>query len=278
MTAMWAARRGLSEAEILEILGSDDRLRPRGGWLERLKGLIVGRQGQAREYRPLPRATWSPLYLALSDALVSRGGLLTFAHDFLRQAARQAYLPTEDDQQKAHVRLADFFERRSPGPRRTDELPWQLAEAGAWQRLFALLADRDFFKAAWTHNQFEVKAYWARVGAASPLRMVRAYRAQITHPEGETDKYLLWFLGFLLADTGYPVEALSVRTSLADHFRSAGDLANLQACLGSQANILYARGDLDGAMALHKEQERLCRELGNKDGLMRSLGNQASIL
>ena len=27
-----------------------------------------------------------------------------------------------------------------------------------------------------------------------------------------------------------------------------------------------ARGDLDGAMALLKEQERLCRELGNKRG------------
>jgi hypothetical protein len=30
-------------------------------------------------------------------------------------------------------------------------------------------------------------------------------------------------------------------------------------------------------MALHKEEERLCREIGNKDGLQRSLGNQARI-
>jgi hypothetical protein len=44
-----------------------------------------------------------------------------------------------------------------------------------------------------------------------------------------------------------------------------------------QANILYSRGDLDGAMALPKESERLCRELGNKRGLGISLGNQALI-
>jgi len=42
--------------------------------------------------------------------------------------------------------------------------------------------------------------------------------------------------------------------------------------------ILKARGDLDGAMRLHQEEERLCRELGNKDGLSRTLGNQALIL
>ena len=35
------------------------------------------------------------------------------------------YLPAESRQQQAHTRLADYFERQPPGPRRTDELPWQ---------------------------------------------------------------------------------------------------------------------------------------------------------
>jgi hypothetical protein len=47
---------------------------------------------------------------------------------------------------------------------------------------------------------------------------------------------------------------------------------------GRQALILYARGELDGAMELHQEEERICRELGNKDGLQASLGNQALTL
>jgi len=60
--------------------------------------------------------------------------------------------------------------------------------------------------------------------------------------------------------------------------RQLGNLDSLQASLGNQALILKARGDLDGAMALLKEVERICRQLGNLDGLQTSLGNQALIL
>jgi hypothetical protein len=35
---------------------------------------------------------------------------------------------------------------------------------------------------------------------------------------------------------------------------------------------------VDGAMALYKEQERICRELGNPEGLSISLANQANLL
>jgi hypothetical protein len=50
-------------------------------------------------------------------------------------------------------------------------------------------------------------------------------------------------------------------------------------CIGrTEASILQDRGDLDGAMALHKEYERLCRELGNSEGLLLSLVNQAVML
>jgi tetratricopeptide (TPR) repeat protein len=52
----------------------------------------------------------------------------------------------------------------------------------------------------------------------------------------------------------------------------------LQRTLGNQANILYARGDLDGAMALHKQKEQICRELGSIEGLAISLVNQAELL
>lgn len=53
---------------------------------------------------------------------------------------------------------------------------------------------------------------------------------------------------------------------------------DLSRSFGNQANVLYAHGDLDGAMVLYKEQERICRCLGNLSGLSVSLGNQALIL
>jgi len=59
--------------------------------------------------------------------------------------------------------------------------------------------------------------------------------------------------------------------------RKRGDKHGLQRSLGNQALILKDTGDLDSAMALYREEERTCRELGDKDGLQRSLGNQALI-
>jgi len=60
--------------------------------------------------------------------------------------------------------------------------------------------------------------------------------------------------------------------------RELGNKDGLQRTLGNQANIFYTRGELDEAMRLNKEQERICRELGNKEGLAISLINQASLL
>jgi nephrocystin-3 len=54
-----AARRGLSETELLRLLRPAD-------------------------LPQLPPAIWSPLRTALEDGLVDRGGILNFAHNFLR--------------------------------------------------------------------------------------------------------------------------------------------------------------------------------------------------
>ena len=250
LSRLWAARRGLSETELLESLGT---------------------QGS-----PLPRAVWSPLYLAAGDALVNRGGLLTFAHDFLREAVRAAYLPTAGHQQGAHRTLAAYFHGQPQGPRQLDELPWQWQEAGAWQSLAELLAQPGFFGPLWEKDQFEVKAYWTQIETHSPLRMEQVYAPVIQEPTDDPEH--AWQIGILLGDTGKPEATLRVIAHLVQHFREQGDRANLQGALGNQANILYSRGDLDDAMALHKESERLCRELGNKDALQASLGNQALIL
>jgi len=119
---LWAARRGLSEGELLELLGT-------GG-------------------EPLPAAVWAPLYLAARHSLMSRAGLLGFSHDYFREAVRQRYLPTEAVRQAVHGRLAQYFSAREQGLRRIDELPWQLAQAEHWQELADLLTEPAYFKQA----------------------------------------------------------------------------------------------------------------------------------
>jgi hypothetical protein len=94
----------------------------------------------------------------MADALVAREGLLTFAHDFLRTAARNVYLPTASQQRQAHIRLAEYFESQPVGPRQTDEMLWQLAQASDWKRLHDLLTDHIFFSEALGSRKGEIGA------------------------------------------------------------------------------------------------------------------------
>lgn len=52
----------------------------------------------------------------------------------------------------------------------------------------------------------------------------------------------------------------------------------LQYSLGNRALVLCSRGDFEAAAALFEEQERMCRELRDQDGLRLSLRNRGSIL
>ncbi|NLX96922.1 MAG: tetratricopeptide repeat protein [Rhodopirellula sp.] len=251
MTTLWAARRGLAELELLDVLGTG---------------------GQA-----LARAVWSPLYLAAEQSLVVRSGLISFFHDYFREAVRRHYVSSDQAGQEAHLRLADYFQAHEHGSRRIDEFPWQLAEARAWQKLSDLLTDLSFFRAAWDANQFEVKARWARLEAESAFRMVDGYRALLDSPRQHREENLSR-VASLLRDTGHLSEAECLHEYLLDRCRETGDLAILQVSLGNKALILKARGDLDGALVLLKEVEQICRDQRNKDGLQLTLGNEANVL
>jgi tetratricopeptide (TPR) repeat protein len=252
MSFIWAARKGLSEAELMDLLGSDGK--------------------------PLPRAIWSPLYLVAEQSLVSRSGLIGFFHDYFREAVRNRYLITEKQQNEMHLHLADYFNKQTLNPRKIDELPWQFASARAWQSLYDLLSDLDFFESTWRVNEFEVKGYWVQIEANTGLQMIDAYSIVLKEPQKIPNSDQIWLLGMLFEDTGHSEQSLSIREYLVKYYKQKKEWSYLSGALGNQALIFYARGDLDGAMKLHKEEERICRELGSKDGLQRTLGNQALIL
>ncbi|MGQ0702987.1 MAG: DUF4062 domain-containing protein, partial [Gemmatimonadales bacterium] len=251
MALLWASRRGLAESELLDLLGPPDE--------------------------PLASAVWSPLALAAESSLVSRSGLLGFFHDYLRQAVRDRYLPTEDEQRHAHLRIARYLAAGEIGPRMIEELPWQLSRAGEWQLLATLLAMQpQFFSAAWHQNSFEVAERWAEVEASSGVRMVDAYAPVVRSP-GDDPEYA-WSVGSLLSDSGHPEQAFLIWAGLADHCRETGDLGRLPQCLHGQATLLMGRGELNEAFRLFQEAERICRARGNRAGLQRILGSKALIL
>jgi tetratricopeptide (TPR) repeat protein len=250
MTLLWAARRGLSESELLQMLG--------------------------REGEPLPHAAWSPLYLAVKETLISRAGLLSFAHDHARTGVARRYIPGEDNKHGAHLRLARHFEHQPQvGARKLEELPWQLARAHAWRQLYDQLADVSFTNALDDAARFELLAYWADIERSSQLSMVQAYQPVLENPTS-TDH--AGTIANLLRAAGHLDEAAILWWYLVDHRRKSGNRDGVRTALGNLAPMLRDRGDLDAALAMHKEEEQILRADGPITMVAASLSNQALIL
>ncbi|MEY2457253.1 MAG: hypothetical protein QOK06_2347, partial [Acidimicrobiaceae bacterium] len=292
--ALWAARRGLAEAELLDVVGQ-------GG-------------------TPLPNAVWSPLFLAAEEGLVTRSGLFGFATDAHRKAVEDRYLSTDADKAAAHAVLADYFARQDLGTRVVDELPWQQLGGGDLDGLVATLGRVDFLDLAYRRSLPDVRRLWARAEAVGH-RMVDAYAAVVADP-GAAGGDVTWAVARLLTDGGYPAPAIALHrflvaqaradveasgddkrlraalvnlgsglwlqgeladaepalTEAADRSRAAGDKVALQAAIGDLAMVHRDRGDLAGAVPFFEEEERLCRELGDGNALQASLGNRAQLL
>lgn len=250
MRLLWAAKQGLSESELVELLGSRDN--------------------------PLPGAIWSPFYLAVKESLLDRAGLYTFFHDEFRRAVEKRYLPRDDEKNAAHLELAEFFAQSDSERRRIEELPWHLASIKAWRELSELLTEPAFLSAAWSANQFDVKSFWAMIEENSPFKMPMAYRFVIDDPARyETCAREVCVL---LDDAGHTADALGLSEYLVGAARAAADFGALQTSLSLKAVMLKKIGDLRGALDSFEEQENICRQTSNSPALAASLGNQAVVL
>ena len=295
MRCLWAARRGLSEPELLEILGAPGS--------------------------PLPAAVWSPLVLAAEAGLVTASGLLVFASEPHRRAVEQRYLSTPESRAAAHRVLAAAFAEREIGPRVVEELPWQQLSGGDVDGLLATLSDLRFTDAAYRQSHADLRRLWRRAEEAG-RRVVDGYADLIADPA--SDPEMSWEVARLVTDAGYPTESARLNRFLTEHYRrgaatgdaaahrrlpaalvnlgvalmgqgelaaaepllqeainlsrARNDLAVLQAALGDLALARRDRGDLDGALPLFAEEEAMCRRTNDAVGLQSSLGNRATLL
>ncbi|MGO9531441.1 MAG: tetratricopeptide repeat protein [Syntrophobacteraceae bacterium] len=216
---IWAARRGLSETELLRLL-------------------------KPANLPQLPLAIWTPLGAALEESLVDRGGILNFAHDFLRTAVETAFVSHEAKRDELRLRLADDFEQQPVSARSCDELPWLLRQTASDDRLRSCLLNLDRFLLIHDRDRQELMRYW--VDLNEERTMGRAY----------LDEFEPWSRTTHLDDT-----------RLGD---AANELAVFlkYAALHAQAEPLYRR-----ALALHE------KSLGqDHPEVAINLGNLATLL
>ncbi len=231
MRAIWAGRYGVAEAELLDLLNPGAE--------------------------KLPQRVWAPLHLAAEHHLVSRGGLLGFAHADVRAAIEQRYLATPAWRAAAHQGLARYFASQSVGPRVADELGWQWAEAGDPAQLRATLADLDWAALAYARNPYDLRRLWYRLTPDVTGELVNAYAAVLSSPADHDDGQLVWGVARLLADAGASEAALGLQRYLVDAARAgsgaepgrrrwASALVNLGA---TELN----RGELDAAASAFEQ-------------------------
>jgi nephrocystin-3 len=134
LAAIWAARRGLTEEELVDVT-------------------------------QLNRMTLSSVLLAVDTHLARRGGLLNFFHDYLRQAVQQRYLNTEAAQQESHRQLARYFQQQPDiTPRVAEELPWQWQQAEEWEALKDCISAIPMFEVLYERDANELLGYWLSLG------------------------------------------------------------------------------------------------------------------
>lgn len=252
LSLIWGARRGLSETELRD---------------------LIGQNGE-----PLPSLHWTPFYLAAESSFAHHAGLLTFAHPHLRNAVSEAYLPSEIDRRRAHLRLADYFSGRVlQGKRETDEIPWQLVGAAEWSRLADLLADLSFVYVTYVSNSpYDLLRYWAELESQGDFEMAGAYEPVVGNPEAFEPK-VVQLVASLLA-WGHPDKASTLYASVLRRYDKVGDAPEgLATALYTQAVLLRRQGDNDTALSLLVELEQLSRRENDRADLAASLSIQGMI-
>jgi nephrocystin-3 len=132
---IWASRRGLSEAELLQLL-KDDNL------------------------PQLPLAIWTPLRAALEENLIDRSGILNFANNYFTSCIEKTFVTDQETKNYFRLALANFFETQRPSLRNSDELPWLLMKTKLFDRLRKCLINIDHFLYIIVRNENELLHYW----------------------------------------------------------------------------------------------------------------------
>jgi len=257
MTGLWASRAGLSEPELLGITG----LKP---------------------------AQWARLRLSVDDMLLESSGRLVFAHDYIRTAVKQHCLLSEQDQRKAHAKVAKYFAALPVDARVAEEAPWQWHTARDWSSLRKALTQREMLEAVLAHReQDELLSYWLDLEREAEVDIEQEYGAawkrwspdEAEEATGDLADCLAKFLSH--AGRYQAVTERLTRLALEIAVRIYGQESGEAAWrMNRVAQILSDKGDYEGAEPLQRRALAINEKaLGSQNVFTAvSLGGLATIL
>lgn len=258
---IWAARHGLSESELLGLLGENDR--------------------------PLPRGLIAPFLHAAEGALIVRSGLMTLGHEFLRSAVEESLCEDAEVVDGTRHEIARFFGRGLHTPDRVvAERPWQLARAGRVAELRAFLLSPLMLRTIRSPRAFdEARRYWLSLDSSETVgEEIRATFERMVRdrPEPAAEGDIASALGLLLSELGYANEALWFTQRAETYYRrnmSAADERLLYTKV-NRASVLILSGRLDEGGAILEEVLNTASERGvrDTDPVLAAASNYAHVL
>jgi hypothetical protein len=142
-----------------------------------------------------------------------------------------------------------------------------------WDEFATLLADPVSFSALWEHDSYEVRRLWAALEECSAYRIEHVYAAALEAPEAALP--FVRGLPALLRDMGLDEAAKAIHLRRLAEARAHGDPWLVQQALGDAATTTF---DTKVGLAWARQRERLCRALGELDGLREALGARADAI
>ncbi len=288
---LWASRTGLSEAELLDLLGEN---------------------GQ-----PLASGIWSPLFYASRHLISMNSGRLVITHSYFRQAIEEKYLADFENQRRYRIQLAEYYGLETVS-RWMLESPWQYAKAGEWIMLRDLLLEDNFLFYAYKQIEFEYYAYWVQIEKYTNITFLESLKKYIETPE-QFKPQTLWQIAGILH---YKMEAKkSIKlwaylyhsmNDSPDRFRYLETILNYSSTLSSgnseqiklslelmdegmalakelglenryhsmlmNKSLVFDRfGRIDESISMKLECEKYFRQSGHKEGLQATLANIMSV-
>ena len=131
LSGIGAARRGLTESELLEITGA-------------------------------PTLAWAPLHHALDAWLMSHAGILTFFHAGLYEAVKARYLADDEALRARRRTLVDHFAAQTVDARIAEELPWLQHAIHDNDGLHGSLTNLDVFLRLQVESELQDLVAWWR--------------------------------------------------------------------------------------------------------------------
>ncbi len=253
MCLIWAARRGLPEADLLDFLGTAEE--------------------------PFPQLHWTRLFLAAERTVWRyRRGNLVVAGALQREAVERLFV-RQIGERVVRSRLVHSILYRGGSYRtKLNELLHQLCELEDWENLVKPLADPKFFEDFWRTDRIAAAQHWALLEKQGGIRATDAYSAAIEAPESFGSPRTIWFLATLLGGMGHTEEAIELWRWLVARYRECGDDANSVAALGNLAPLYGRIGHAAHALAALTEQEAVAKRLGDEQQQALALLNRANVL